>query len=68
MLRWAIGFMIVLGFFSIAIIATIFGFGDVAEGASSIAKILFFIFCVVFVSTLVFDGKILKKLGGYYRK
>jgi uncharacterized membrane protein YtjA (UPF0391 family) len=39
-------------FFVIAIIAAIFGFGGIAEGAVEIAKILFFIFLVVFVVTL----------------
>jgi uncharacterized membrane protein YtjA (UPF0391 family) len=39
-------------FFVIAIIAAVFGFGGIAEGAVEIAKILFFIFLVVFVVTL----------------
>ena len=47
MLRWAIGFLIV------AIIAAIFGFGNIAEEATGIAKILFFVFIVLFVVSLV---------------
>jgi uncharacterized membrane protein YtjA (UPF0391 family) len=39
-------------FFVIAIIAAIFGFGGIAAGAVEIAKILFFIFLVMFVVTL----------------
>ena len=39
-------------FFVIAIIAAIFGFGGIAAGATSIAKVLFFIFLVVFVLSL----------------
>jgi uncharacterized membrane protein YtjA (UPF0391 family) len=48
MLSWA------LAFFIIAIIAAIFGFGGIATGAAEIAKILFFIFVVLFVVSLVF--------------
>jgi uncharacterized membrane protein YtjA (UPF0391 family) len=40
-------------FFIIAIIAAIFGFGGIAAGATEIAKILFFIFLVVFVVSLI---------------
>ncbi|HZH01252.1 MAG TPA: DUF1328 domain-containing protein, partial [Flavisolibacter sp.] len=40
MLRWTVIFLVV------AIIAAIFGFGGIASGAASIAKILFFIFLV----------------------
>lgn len=41
-------------FFVIAIIAAVFGFGGIAAGAVSIAKILFFIFVVLFLLSLVF--------------
>ena len=47
MLGWA------LGFFLIAIIAAIFGFGGIAAGAESIAQILFFVFVVLFLASLV---------------
>ncbi len=47
MLRWA------AIFFVIALIAAVFGFGGIAAGAVDIAKILFFIFLVIFVITLV---------------
>jgi uncharacterized membrane protein YtjA (UPF0391 family) len=40
-------------FFVIALIAAIFGFGGIAAGAVEIAKVLFFIFLVVFVVTLI---------------
>ena len=40
-------------FFVIAIIAAIFGFGGIAAGATEIAKVLFFIFVVVFLITLL---------------
>ena len=47
MLRWA------LGFFIIAIIAGVLGFGGIAAGASDIARICFFFFIVVFIVSLV---------------
>jgi uncharacterized membrane protein YtjA (UPF0391 family) len=53
MLQWA------LGFFIIAIIAAVFGFGGIAVAAAGIAKILFFIFLVLFLVTL---------LGGMVRR
>jgi uncharacterized membrane protein YtjA (UPF0391 family) len=40
-------------FFVIAIIAALFGFGGIAAGATEIAKILFFVFLVLFVVSLV---------------
>lgn len=40
-------------FFIIAIIAAMFGFGGISDGATSIAKILFFLFLVLFVLSLV---------------
>ena len=47
MLRWA------AGFFVIAIIAAIFGFGGIASGAADISRVLFFVFVVVFVISLL---------------
>jgi uncharacterized membrane protein YtjA (UPF0391 family) len=47
MLRYAVIFFI------IAIIAAFFGFGGIASGATEIAKILFFIFIVIFLATLL---------------
>jgi len=47
MLKWA------AIFFVIAIVAAVFGFGGIAAGATEVAKILFFIFVVVFVITLI---------------
>ncbi|RKP45849.1 DUF1328 domain-containing protein [Cohnella endophytica] len=43
MLQWA------LIFFVVAIVAAIFGFGGLVSAAAGIAKILFFIFLVLFV-------------------
>ena len=40
-------------FFVIALIAAVFGFGGIAVGAAEIAKVLFFIFLVLFVVSLI---------------
>ncbi len=40
-------------FFVIALIAALFGFGGIAAGAVEIAKVLFFIFIVLFLVSLV---------------
>jgi uncharacterized membrane protein YtjA (UPF0391 family) len=42
-----------LVFFIIALIAALFGFGGIAAGAAEIAKILFFIFAVLFLVSLL---------------
>ena len=47
LLRWALLFLV------IALIAAVFGFGGVAEGATDIARVLFFIFVAVFVVLLI---------------
>lgn len=47
MLYWAVVFFIV------ALIAGIFGFGGVAAASASIAQILFFVFLIGFVLSLV---------------
>ena len=40
-------------FFVIALIAAVFGFGGIAAGAVGIAKILFFVFVVLFLVSVV---------------
>ena len=40
-------------FFVIAIIAAVFGFGGISAGATEISKVLFFIFVVIFLVTLL---------------
>ena len=47
MLNYAVIFLVV------ALVAAVFGFGGIAAGATEIAKILFFIFLVLFVVSLV---------------
>jgi len=40
-------------FFIIAVVAAVFGFGGIAAGASEIARVLFFLFVVIFLVSLV---------------
>ena len=50
MLYWA------LVFFVIAIVAATLGFGGIAVGAASIAQLLFFLFLVLFVISIIVYG------------
>lgn len=50
MLSWAALFLV------IAIVAAIFGFGGIVSAAASIAKVLFFIFLILFLISL-FTGR-----------
>ena len=51
MLYWAIVF------FVISLIAALFGFTGIAIAFAGIAKILFFIFVVLFILTLIFGWR-----------
>lgn len=51
MLSWSITFLIV------ALIAALLGFGGIAGTAVGIAKILFFVFIVLFVVSLIFGRR-----------
>jgi uncharacterized membrane protein YtjA (UPF0391 family) len=46
-----------LVFLVVAIIAAVFGFGGIAAGATDIARILFFLFLVLFVVSLIFGRR-----------
>jgi uncharacterized membrane protein YtjA (UPF0391 family) len=50
MLYWAVIFFIV------AIVAGVLGFGRISEAATGIAKVLFVIFLILFVVSLIFYG------------
>jgi uncharacterized membrane protein YtjA (UPF0391 family) len=56
MLRWS------LFFFVVALIAGAFGFTGIATGAAAIAKVLFFVFLVLFVATLILGVTVYKKI------
>jgi uncharacterized membrane protein YtjA (UPF0391 family) len=47
MLRWALIFLVV------ALVAALFGFGGLYAAAMDIARILFFVFIVLFVISLI---------------
>ena len=47
MLQWALGFLI------LALVAAFFGFAGVAVASAGIAKILFYVFAIVFAVTLL---------------
>jgi uncharacterized membrane protein YtjA (UPF0391 family) len=47
LLRWAVVFLVV------ALIAALFGFGDIAAGAADIARVLFFIFLAICIVLFV---------------
>lgn len=47
MLRWA------AIFFIISIVAAVLGFGGIAAGATEIARVLFYVFLIVFLVTLI---------------
>lgn len=57
MLRWAVIFLV------IALVAALFGFGGLAGTAVGIAKVLFFIFLVLFIISLLIGGFTGKKIG-----
>ena len=51
MLGWAVMFLI------IALAAAVCGFGGIAAASAGIAKLLFFIFLVLFVISLIFGWR-----------
>ena len=55
LLRWALIFLVV------ALIAALFGFGNIAEGAADIARVLFFIFLAIVVVLTVLGLTVYKK-------
>lgn len=57
MLRWALTFLV------IALVAALFGFTGIAEGAAAIAQVIFYIFLVLLVLSLLFGSFIWKKVS-----
>ncbi len=51
MLKWTIIFIV------LALIAGVLGFGGIAESAAGIAKVLFYIFIVLFIVSLIFGRR-----------
>jgi len=58
MLRWAFIFLL------IGLVAAVLGFTNVAGASIEIAKILFFIFMVVFVVLLIAGLTVARRVGG----
>lgn len=52
MLSWSLTFLV------IAILAAAFGFGGIAGTAVGIAKVLFFVFLVLFILSLIFGRRV----------
>ena len=52
MLGWAITFLV------IALIAALFGFGGIVTAAAGIAKVLFFLFLILFFVFLLFGRRV----------
>jgi uncharacterized membrane protein YtjA (UPF0391 family) len=55
MLKWTAIFLV------IAIVAAIFGFTNIAQGAASIAQVIFFIFLALVVLSLILGATVFKK-------
>jgi uncharacterized membrane protein YtjA (UPF0391 family) len=51
-------------FLVVAIIAALFGFGGIAEGATEIAKVLFYLFLAGFLITILAGMVVAGKLFG----
>lgn len=51
MVRWALTFLL------LALVAAVFGFGGIAASAVGIARILFFLFLLLFVGSLLFGPR-----------
>ncbi|MDZ4768012.1 MAG: DUF1328 domain-containing protein [Chloroflexota bacterium] len=52
MLSWAILFLV------IALLAAVFGFGGIAGTAAGIAQLLFVVFLILFIASLVFGRRV----------
>lgn len=52
MLKWALIFLV------IALVASLFGFGGIANLSAGISKFLFFIIAVIIVLALIFGSKL----------
>jgi len=57
MLNWTITFLVV------ALVAAVLGFGGIAGEAIGIAKILFFIFLVIFLVLLIAGLTVARRVG-----
>lgn len=58
MLRWALIFLV------IGLVAGVFGFTDIAGASFVIAKLIFFVFMVIFLVLLIAGLTIARRVGG----
>jgi len=58
LLRWALLFLVV------AVIAAVFGFGNVAAGATEVAKVLFYIFLAICAILLIAGAMTYRAVAG----
>jgi uncharacterized membrane protein YtjA (UPF0391 family) len=58
MLRWALIFLV------IGLVAGVLGFGGIAGASFAIAKILFFVFMLIFVVLLIAGLTVARRVGG----
>jgi len=58
MLRWAVLFLV------IGLVAGILGFGGIAGASFAIAKILFFVFMVIFLVLLIAGLTVARRVAG----
>jgi uncharacterized membrane protein YtjA (UPF0391 family) len=58
LLRWAVVFLVV------ALIAAVFGFFGIAEGAADIARMLFFIFLAICIVLFILGGLAYRSVAG----
>jgi uncharacterized membrane protein YtjA (UPF0391 family) len=58
LLKWAIIAMVIAG------IAALFGFGNIAAGAADVAKVLFYIFLVIFLLLVAISIATYKSVTG----
>jgi len=56
MLRWALAFLI------LSLVAAFLGFGGISATSAGIAKVLFYLFLIIFVVTLAFGLVTTKKV------
>lgn len=58
LLKWA------LIFFVISLVAALFGFGGISEASADVARVLFYIFLIIFLVLLVLGLTIFRKISG----
>jgi uncharacterized membrane protein YtjA (UPF0391 family) len=58
LLRWAVVFLV------IAIIAAVFGFGNIAAGAADFARVLFFIFLAICIVLFILGAMTYRSVAG----